>query len=134
MKKLVVILLIVSITLGAVTYSYYSKTYKKETAYAFVSTKIPKKEQTVDVNGKEVQKYSSYKYNLTFVTKEGKKEKKEHEQSGKNPEPLEPGAYVTAEISKKRIVEGPHVIEKSKIPNNVLKELNKISRGNNSQN
>lgn len=134
MKKLGAILLVVGILLGAATYSYYSKTYKKETAYAIVSTEIPNKEQTKDINGDEIHNYSSYNYNLTFVKNDGKKEVKEYEISGINPEPLEPGAYVTAEISKKRIIAGPHVIGKSKIPKNVLNVLDKIGLGNTSKN
>ena len=128
MKIVGLILLVPSIILGTVAYFYYNENYKKETAYSVVSTEIPKEEQTVDVNGKEIHNYSSYIYKLTFVTKDGKKEQMEHEQSGVNPKPLEPGAYVTAEISKKRIIEGPTVIDKAKIPKKVLEVINTLSK------
>lgn len=126
MKKLVAIFLAVSIFFGLSACSYYNETYKKETSYAVIPTEIPEKEKTIDANGEEVPKYFSYKYTLTFVTDDGKKEEREYAQSGENPVPFEPGSYVTAEISKKRIVEGPTQVDKSKIPEKVLEILNTL--------
>lgn len=47
-----------------------------------------------------------------------------YELSGENPTPFKPGTFVTAEISKKRVTNGPNTIKESDIPENVLKALN----------
>lgn len=124
MKKIIGLLFLALLAVGGIFgYRYYNETYKSHTAYAVVPTEVPEKIQTVDKNDDEVAGYSSYEYDFKFVDAEGNERQMNYELSGENPTPLEPGSYVTAEISKKRITEGPNHIEKSEIPEKALSKL-----------
>jgi uncharacterized protein YxeA len=117
MKKILGVLGIVA--LAAITFfgfRYYMETYQGETAYAVVPKEVPQKTVTKDMSGKEVSGSYSYYYTFIFVKSNGQTQKMDYEISGEQPTPLEPGSYVVAKISKKRVTEGPNPIEVSKIP------------------
>lgn len=48
----------------------------------------------------------------------------DYERTDKNPQPLEPNAYIEATISKKRIIQSPVKIDKKEIPEKALAQLN----------
>ena len=125
MKKILgVIVLAFLVFLGFKGYDYYHDTYVGETYYALVPEETPEKTPTVNDSGEVIEGLSSYIYELTFVNKKGQVTKRAVEISGENPQPLTPKAFVTAEISKKRIVKGPNYITKEEIPEEALKEIN----------
>lgn len=109
--------------LGGITYKYYHDTYVGQTAYAIVPEQVPNKEITTDDSGQVISNSYSYHYTLTFITKKGAIQTKDYEIFGSNPTSLTPNSYVTAEISKKRIVEGPNPVAENQIPKNVLTKL-----------
>lgn len=103
--------------------SYYKDTYVGETYYAVVPQEVPQKEETKDNQGKVVPNTYTYSYDLTWADAKGNTLKFEAEVSGENPEPLTPGRFIRAEISKKRIVKGPNYVNKEEIPENALKKI-----------
>lgn len=124
MKKIIGLLVLALLAVGGfLGYRYYDETYKSHTAYAVVPDEVPEKKQTVDNNGGNVDGMSSYDYHFEFVDADGKTQQLEYELSGKNPTPLEPGSYVTAEVSKKRITEGPNPITAGEIPAKAMAKL-----------
>lgn len=124
MKKIVCLgaLILVSL-LSLAGCSYYKDTYQGETYYAIVPQETPEKEETKDNQGKVVPNTYTYSYDLTWADAKGNTIEFEAEVSGENPEPLTPGSYVSAEISKKRIVKGPNYVKKEEIPENALKKI-----------
>ena len=122
-KILRIILLLVLLTGGYFGYKYYDDTYRTEVAYALVPLKVPEKTETRDSSGKVVDNTFSYEYNFMFVKENGEKQEMSYDVSGSNPIPFEPGSYVKADISKKRVVHGPNGVKKTKIPKTVIKEL-----------
>ncbi|EPI00023.1 hypothetical protein D920_01009 [Enterococcus faecalis 13-SD-W-01] len=126
MKKILVVLAIIVVGfLGYKSYKYYDETYNGVTAYAKVPMEIPKKEKYSFDDGSNPDNWDKYTYELTLITKDGKKYEKSYDLAGNNPTPFVPGSYVQAEVSKKRFTKGPSQIEESKVPKEVLKELNK---------
>ena len=124
MKKVLKIgALIVVVALGIFGFKYWQDTYASTTAYAVVPTKVPEKKAAVDDNGKRIPGEYEFDYTFEFVTKDGKKETLEYALLGENPTALQPGSYVKAEISKKRINAGPNPVSKSQIPAKVLAQL-----------
>lgn len=119
MKKMLLGISILGIFIALSGCSYYNDTYKSEIVYSIVPETVPEKEQTKDLYGEKVEGTYSYNYTLTMVNENGEKEKREVEVSSQNPVPLEPGSYVTAKMSKKRITEGPVPIDEEKIPEKV---------------
>lgn len=102
---------------------YYQDTYKGEEYYSIVPQQVPAREQTKDKDGKIVEGSYSYNYQLKWADKDGKVITKKYELSGKSPTPLTPGRYIKAEISKKRIVEGPNYIEQNEVPKKALEKI-----------
>ena len=43
---------------------------------------------------------------------------------GKDPVPFEPGTFVKAEVSNKRVIKGPYSVTESEIPKEILEKLN----------
>ncbi|EFT39992.1 hypothetical protein HMPREF9494_00097 [Enterococcus faecalis TX2137] len=125
MKKIGAILLIGVLIVGGYTgYRYYADTYKGEKAYAQVPLEIPERKQTVDDNQKSIDGQYSLHYRLTFVKSNGKTQVMDYERTDKNPQPLEPNAYIEATISKKRIIQSPVKIDKKEIPEKAFAQLN----------
>lgn len=125
MKKIGAILLIGVLIVGGYTgYRYYADTYKGEKAYAQVPLEIPERKQTVDDNKKSIDGQYSLHYRLTFVKSNGKTQVMDYERTDKNPQPLEPNAYIEATISKKRIIQSPVKIDKKEIPEKAFAQLN----------
>ncbi|EKQ12101.1 hypothetical protein LCAA2362_0236 [Lacticaseibacillus casei A2-362] len=58
------------------------------------------------------------------MTKDGQKREVGYE-SGEsaNPTELQPGSYVKATVSEKRVIKGPEVVNKNAIPASVLSKL-----------
>ncbi|GMA69207.1 membrane protein [Leuconostoc litchii] len=102
---------------------YYHATYVAEVAYAKVPAKTPKKQKTKNSNNEIISGSYSYIYRFNFVTKSGKQRTLDYELSGKNIVSLKNSSFVQANISEKRIVKGPIVISKAKIPNKILNIL-----------
>lgn len=124
MKKRVVLGLFFMLALVSLSAcKYYNDTYKGSMYYSVVPNEVPEKTQTVDNNGKEVSGSYSYRYTITWYDAEGNELVHEVEISDANPEPLTPGKYISAEISKKRIVKGPNYIEEGEIPQNALAKI-----------
>lgn len=124
MKK--IIALVVVVLLGVVGFKgwqYYQETYQGVTAYALVPETVPEKVQTVDDSGEKIAGWSSYKYQLTFVKADGSTQQMSYELSNSDPTPLRPGAIVKAEISQKRVIEGPNEVAQNKVPDKVLAQL-----------
>ncbi|MBI0605125.1 DUF1093 domain-containing protein [Enterococcus faecalis] len=109
---------------GYLVFNYYNDTYKTSAAYAVTSSEIPVKVPTKDIDGKEVADSYSYKYTVIFVKENGDKQKMKFEIEGKDPKPFEPGSYIKAEVSKKR-VNSPTQITENEVPNNLKEEINK---------
>lgn len=125
MKKIGAILFIgVLIVGGYISYRFYADTYKGEKAYAQVPLEIPERKQTVDDNQKSIDGQYSLHYRLTFVKSNGKTQVMDYERTDKNPQPLEPNAYIEATISKKRIIQSPVKIDKKEIPEKAFAQLN----------
>lgn len=119
--------LISIILLGMVSYfgfNYYNDTYKTSTAYAITPLEIPVKEPTKDDKGTEIGDSYSYNYTVTFVKANGDKQKLDFEIAGKDPKSFEPGTYIKAEISKKR-VNAPTQITENEVPSDVKAEIEK---------
>lgn len=102
---------------------YYHDTYVTEVGYAKTSAHVPKKEKTTDDNGKIIAHSHSYIYKFYFVTKKGERKTLNYELSGENVRPLKENSFVKADISDKRVVRGPHIINKSTIPDNIIHML-----------
>lgn len=109
---------------GYLGFNYYNDTYKTSIAYAVSPPEVPVKVPTKDIDGKEVADSYSYNYTVIFVKENGDKQKMNFEIAGKDPKPFEPGSYIKAEVSKKR-VNAPTQIKENEIPNNVKAEINK---------
>lgn len=124
MKKMIGLLFIgVLIIGGYFGFTYYNDTYNGKVAYAIVPNEIPTKEKTQDMDGRVIAGSSSYNYSFSFVTEDGQTAIMRYELSGSEPVPYTPGTFVTAKISKKRIVEGPNPLQESEIPEKVQKKL-----------
>lgn len=124
MKKIIGLFLLLLLILGGYFgYNYWKDTYKGETAYAIVPTRIPQKKQTVDQDGKAQNGLYSYKYKLKFMKKNGEFQMMKFNITDYNPAPLTPGSYIEVKISKKRLVEGPKQINKTDIPTSILNKL-----------
>jgi uncharacterized protein YxeA len=111
---------------GYFGFNYYNDTYKTSIAYAVTPSEIPVKVPTkdIDIDVKEVVDSYSYKYTVTFIKENGDKQRMNFEIAGKDPKPFEPGSYIKAEVSKKR-VNTPTQIKENEVPNNVRVEINK---------
>lgn len=125
MKKalwlIVGILMIAGIYFG---WAYYNDTYVGHTAFAVVPSKVPSRKKTVDDSGKVVAGYHSYSYKLKFIYPNGKAIVLSYYLEGENPKPLTPKSVVKANISKKRIINGPHYVHESNIPSSIKTKLN----------
>lgn len=125
MKKIIGIAILAVVVIGGVLgFNYYQKTYSGHEAYAKVPTTVPEKHETKDASGHTVDGSYSYDYTFTFVNDKGEKTQMDYELSGDVPKPLTPGAYISAEISETRIVNGPNDIAQDKIPTKALDVLN----------
>lgn len=124
-KTILLVAALLGVTLALSGCSYYNDTYKGVTAYALVPTEVPEKEATKDQNGKVQDGLYSYNYDLTFVKEDGSTQEMSVEVSAKDPVPLTPDSYITAEISAKRITEGPNPVAKEDIPEKALAVLEK---------
>lgn len=125
MKKIGAILLIgVLIVGGYISYRFYADTYKGEKAYAQVPLEIPERKQALNNQKQPVSGLYSLKYALTFVKSNRKTQVMDYERTDKNPQPLEPNAYIEATISKKRIIQSPVKIDKKEIPEKAFAQLN----------
>ena len=102
---------------------YYHDTYVTEVSYAKTSVHVPKKEKTTDDNGKVIAHLHSYIYKFHFVTKKGERKTLNYELNGENVKPLKENSFVKADISDKRVVRGPYIINKSTIPDNIIHML-----------
>ncbi|WP_273729389.1 DUF1093 domain-containing protein [Leuconostoc mesenteroides] len=87
------------------------------------NTKNSRPEKTTDDNGKVIAHSHSYIYKFHFVTKKGERKTLNYELSGENVRPLKKNSFVKADISDKRVVEGPYIISKSTIPDNIIYKL-----------
>jgi uncharacterized protein YxeA len=124
MKKIILFFMVLLIpVMGLAGCSYYDDTYKGTTYYSLVPATVPEKTATLDQDGKTVDGEFSYIYSINWVDKDGNEMTRKVEISGKNPEALTPGKYISAEISKKRITKGPNYIEKGEIPQNALAKI-----------
>lgn len=110
--------------LGFFGYRYYSTTYQGVTAYAKVPAQTPAKEPTKDNQGKVQDGLYSYNYKgIDFVKEDGSHQVMDVEISSENPQPMQPNSYVTAKISKKRVLEGPNPVQESDIPAKAKEQL-----------
>ena len=126
MKKIIVLIFVVLLgVLGYRAFGYYNDTYRATVAYAQVPPEVPVLEQTVDDSGREIQGYHSYEYAFDFVLENGEKQTMHFELSAENPQPFKPNSYVKAEISKKRVVNGPNAIAFEQIPQQIQEQLKK---------
>ena len=129
MKKVgLLIMLVVVGFLGYKGYSYYNDTYKATEAYAVIPNDIPEKKEALDMSGKQIKEsdgtlHYSYDYSLNFVKKNGQKQVQEYSVTAPKPVPFEPGTYVKAEISNKRVVKGPYTVAEKDIPKEILEKL-----------
>lgn len=131
MKKIIpIIFLVVAGFIGVKGYLYYNDTYKATTAYTMVPDKIPEKEVAKDMSGKKITESDgsanyTYNYSFDFVKEDGKKQTQSYAMTSAKPTPYEPGTYLMAEISNKRVVKGPYTVAESKIPKEILEQLKK---------
>ncbi|MEG0256548.1 DUF1093 domain-containing protein [Vagococcus sp.] len=131
MKKIIpIIFLAVAIFIGVKGYLYYSDTYKATPAYTVVPDKVPEKEIAKDMSGKKITDSDgtanyTYDYSFDFIKENGKRQTQDYAMTSDNPTPYEPGTYLMAEISNKRVVKGPYAVEESKIPKEILEQLKK---------
>jgi Protein of unknown function (DUF1093). len=124
MKQIFSVLFIIVVSvMGYFGYNYYQETYHATVAYAQVPAEVPALEQTVDDAGDPIKNYHSYNYMFDFVLENGDHQQMHYEVSDENPEPLKPGSYVKAEISKKRVVKGPNSVDFNQMPQNVQNQL-----------
>lgn len=125
MKKISALLFIGILIIGGyASYRYYADTYKGEKAYAQVPLEVPERKQTLNNQKQPVSGLYSLKYTLTFVKSNGKMQVMDYERTDKNPQPLEPTAYIEATISKKRIIQSPVKIDKKEVPEKAFAQLN----------
>ncbi|MGX7024983.1 DUF1093 domain-containing protein [Vagococcus hydrophili] len=128
MKKIIpIILLIVAGFIGYKGYTYYNDTYKATTAYALVP-EVPEKKEARDDSNRPIKDEDgsinyTYDYSFNFIKKDGTKQTQDFGLTGSNAEPYEPGTYVTAEISNKRVVKGPYTVKEDQIPKEILAQL-----------
>ncbi|MCK8627461.1 YxeA family protein [Fructobacillus cardui] len=106
--------------------NYYQNTYAAQIAYTKVPDQIPKKVVTKDDSGKVVPNSYSYNYTFTFVLTDGSQRKLDFALSGSTVKAYQPGAYLQANISKTRVVYGPEVVNKNKVPRDLQELLDKI--------
>ncbi len=131
MKKLSLIILIVVVGfIGFKGYVYYNNTYRATTAYAIVPKRIPEKTEAVDMSGDKIKENDgsptySYDYSFDFIKANGKKQTQGYTMSSAKPTPYTPGTFIRAEISNKRVVKGPYVVDENKIPKDILEKLKK---------
>ena len=125
-KPFGVVFLLVVIVWGFFGYQYWNSTYNGVESYAKVTQGTKHASKNNDgspykVNGKQ---YYYYDYEFTWVTKDGQKREVGYE-SGEsaNPTELQPGSYVKATVSEKRVIKGPEVVNKNAIPASVLSKL-----------
>lgn len=113
-----IILAVAIIALIPLVHSYINDRYQGYPYYSKVPTTIPKKEQTYNDSGQKVPGESSYKYEFTFVNKDGEKRKMTYYLDGNTDtvKPFKPNSYVYAKISKKIITAGPVEVKESKVP------------------
>ena len=129
MKKVaMIVLLAVTGFIGYKGYVYYNDTYKATEAYAMVPNEVPEKTETVDDSGKKITESDgsanyTYEYDFNFVKTNGENQTQGFGLTGSNPTPYEPGTYVRAEISNKRVVKGPFVVAEKDIPKEILEKL-----------
>ncbi len=126
MKKIFGLIALVAVgAVGWFGYQYYTNTYVGVEGYAVVPQEVPEKIETKDNQGKAVTDTDgtplySYEYNnITFVTKDGKKQQNSFDVTSTNPQPLQPGTYLKAKVSKNRVVEGPNSVNEGDVPQNV---------------
>ncbi|WP_172188002.1 DUF1093 domain-containing protein [Lentilactobacillus kribbianus] len=125
MKKIISLIALLILAVGGYFgWQYYTQTYQGHPAYAVIPNQVPKREATVDDNGKKVADSYSYSYKLHFVRTDGKTETLPYEVMGSDPKPFTPNATVKAEISDKRVVKGPNYVSKDKVPDAVKDKLN----------
>lgn len=127
MKKAlgIIILAVIVVVGGFYGMKYYNTTYKDVPAYALVPNQVPTKEQTRDDNGKTVPNSTTYKYNFDFVKANGDHQKMGFTLEGADVQPFTPGSYVKANISEKRVTQGPNEVQKTDVPKNIQTELAK---------
>lgn len=124
MKKIVgIIVAVLVVIIGISGVRYYNSTYRATEAYAVVPQTIPAKTQTKDDSGKTVAGDSSYHYQLNFVKINGQRQVMSFSVSGSDPTPLQPGSYIKAKISQKRVVSGPNTVSQADVPAKVLQKL-----------
>ena len=109
-------------------YVYYNDTYKGATAYALVPNEIPEKKEALDMSGAVIKDSDgtvnySYDYSFDFIKSNGKHQNQTFGLTGTKPVPYEPGTFVQAEISNKRVVKGPYSVEEKDIPKEILNKL-----------
>jgi uncharacterized protein (TIGR01655 family) len=124
MKKIVgIIVAVLVVVIGIAGFRYYNSTYRAQEAYAVVPKTVPTKTQTKDDDGKTVAGDASYHYQLNFVKRNGQRQTMGFSVSGSDPTPLQPGSYIKAKISQKRVVSGPNTVSQADVPAQVLQKL-----------
>ncbi|MCM0598295.1 DUF1093 domain-containing protein [Periweissella fabalis] len=125
MKKVIgIILLAIIVALGSFYgLKYYNATYKDVPAYALVPNQVPTKEQTRDDNGKIVPNSSTYRYTFNFVKTNGERQIMDFTLEGSHVKPFTPGVYVKAQISAKRVTQGPNEVQKTDVPKTIQAKL-----------
>ncbi|MEG0286979.1 MULTISPECIES: DUF1093 domain-containing protein [Vagococcus] len=131
MKKIIpIVLLAVAAFIGFKGYVYYNDTYKATTAYALVPAEVPEKKEALDMSGKKITDSDgsmnyTYDYSFNFIKTNGKAQTQDFGLVGSDVTPYEPGTYVRAEISNKRVVKGPNSVAEKDVPKDILEKLNK---------
>lgn len=129
MKKILLVLLLgMTAFIGFKGYVYYNDTYKATMAYAIVPNEVPEKKEAVDDSGNKITDSDgsmnyTYDYNFNFVKENGESQVQGFGLTSSTPVPYEPGSYVKAEISKKRVVKGPYSVVENDIPKKILDKL-----------
>lgn len=124
MRKIVWLIVGVAIVvLAYFGWNYYQETYQGHTAYAVVSNRVPKREKTVSDSGKTIDNSYSYVYHFKFVRTDGKVQKMDYELTGSDPKPFTPNSYVKADISEKRVINGPNQVSADKVPSDIKAKL-----------
>ena len=130
MKKLLGILGIVLLAfIGFKGYTYYQDTYEGTMAYAKVPEQVPTREEAKDMSDKNILNDDgttqyTYEYEFDFIKDNQKKVTIGYGVMGKDPVPFEPGTFVKAEVSNKRVIKGPYSVTESEIPKEILEKLN----------
>lgn len=123
MRKIsLAVIVLLAIILGWRGMDYYRNTYMGQRAYAQVTT-VPAKTATRDQDGKKEPGYYSYIYHFTWVYKDGSTRQQTFEQSSEDPKPFKAGSYVTAVVSKNRVIKGPVTVKQTDIPAKALSVL-----------